>query len=54
MDQIRKQYTQEDKELIKKYLESRNFSQKSEKTAHKTLLTVSEVFKEEDIGGKCD
>ena len=54
VDQIRKQYTEEDKQCIESFLEARNFSLKSEKTAKKTLSTYSEVFKGEDICGEYD
>ena len=52
VDQIRKHYTEEDKLCIERYLETRNFSLKSERTAQKTLLTGTKEFEGEDICGK--
>ena len=51
VDQIRKQYSKEDKKCIENFIEARNFSLKSEKTSQKTSLTD---FKMIEVEGECD
>jgi hypothetical protein len=52
VDHLRKQYTQEDRELIQTFYEARRLSLKSEKMEQKILLTDSEMFKRDLIRGK--
>ena len=51
VDQMRKRYTKEDKQCIKRFTEARNFSLKSERSPQKNLSTDSELFKK-DIRGE--
>lgn len=51
MDQLRKQYTQEDRELIQTFCEARKLSLKSEKIEQRISVTDSEMFRQ-DLSGK--
>ena len=51
MDELRKQYTQEDRELIQTFCEARKLSLKSEKNEQRISITDSEAFRR-DLNGK--
>ena len=51
MDELRKQYTQEDRELIQTFCEARKLSLKSETIEQRISITDSESF-QRDLNGK--